>query len=152
MIYYVIKSFHEYRLRRHVMNKLASAPVLIKQSRGRREMKTNWLLSKFALLPIIIFCALAVAAQDEPAKQNAQDQPIARPIPQRTVGLDPGKVVRWTLRDAIMAALDKNVDIELERENVRLQQYDLIGLRGFYDPVTTSTIQYNRSITPSSFR
>lgn len=113
----------------------------------------------FASLSLIALCAwliaLPVAAQTTTTQQNPQSQdqqPVARPIPQRTIGLEPGKVVRWTLRDAIVTALEKNVDIELERENVRLQQYDLIAAQGFYDPVTTSTIQYGRSISPTSFR
>src|SRR5262249_18047515 len=77
---------------------------------------------------------------------------VARPIPPRSVGLDPGKVVKWRLRDPILAALDKNVDIELQRENVRLMQYDLISAQGVSDPVTTSRILYNKSASPNSFR
>lgn len=97
-----------------------------------------------------------VTAQDPPApSQSATIQTqdiVARPIPERTVGLEPGKVVRWALRDAIMAALDKNVDIDLERENVRLMQYDLIAAQGFYDPAVTSSILYNKSTQATSFR
>jgi HAE1 family hydrophobic/amphiphilic exporter-1 len=80
------------------------------------------------------------------------DQIVSHPIPQRTIGLDPGKVVRWTQRDAIIAALEKNVDIELERENVKLAQFDVFSVLGVYDPLTSSTIQYSRSIRPTSFR
>src|SRR5215813_11869159 len=106
-----------------------------------------------------IFCAslisLSVVAQDTTTTQNpaikTQDI-VARPIPPRTVGLEPGKVKQWSLRDAIMTALDNNVDIELERENSRLIQYDLIAAQGFYDPTTTSTILYNKSITPTASR
>src|SRR5262249_5352176 len=36
--------------------------------------------------------------------------------------------------------------------NVRLMQYDLIAAQGFYDPTTTSTILYNKSITPTAQR
>src|SRR5262245_10560215 len=97
---------------------------------------------QFASLSLALCCALpatlSVKAQDttpaqqqqttQPATQQAAPQapqtatpdPVSRPIPQRSVGLDPGKVVRWNLRDAVLAALAKNVDIELERENVRL--------------------------------
>ena len=106
-----------------------------------------------------MFCAslisLSVAAQDPPPAQIPpiqEQQIVARPIPPRTVGLEPGKVVKWTLRDAITNALEKNIDIELERENVRLMQYDLIAAQGFYDPTTTSTILYNKSIRATSFR
>src|SRR5262245_22080442 len=106
-----------------------------------------------------IFCAslipMCAAAQDTPATQSAPIQIeniVSRPIPTRTSGLEPGKVVRWTLRDAILAALEKNVDIELERENTRMMQYDLIAAQGYYDPTTTSRIFYNKSGTPNSFR
>ncbi|MGH9936881.1 MAG: TolC family protein, partial [Blastocatellia bacterium] len=106
-----------------------------------------------------LFCAslisLSVAAQDTPPAQIPpiqEQQIVARPVPRRTVGLEPGKVVKWALRDAITTALEKNIDIELERENVRLMQYDLIAAQGFYDPTTTSTILYNKSIRATSFR
>jgi HAE1 family hydrophobic/amphiphilic exporter-1 len=91
------------------------------------------------------------SAQPQQPEMNPQDI-VSRPIPARTIGLDPGKVVKWSLRDAIMAALDKNVDIDLQRENVRLMQYDLISYQGVYDPVTTSRILYNKSTSPNAFR
>jgi len=100
--------------------------------------------------------ALSANAQDpataQQAPQTTTNVPVSRPIPQRTVGLEPDKVVRWTLRDAVTAALAKNVDIELERENVRLKQYDLIAAQGYYDPSATSTLLYRRSSTPTSSR
>src|SRR6476646_1728388 len=58
-------------------------------------------------------------AQNPGQTGSGQIPPLSRPVPERTVGLEPGKVVRWTMRDAIMAALDKNADIEIERENVK---------------------------------
>ena len=85
-----------------------------------------WAVARnFMSLNLTVFCAifcaslfsLPVAAQDTPATQSAQSQEqiVSRPIPPRTVGLDPGKIVKWSLRDAIMTALEKNVDIDLER-------------------------------------
>src|SRR5262249_53124023 len=53
------------------------------------------------------------------------------------------------LKDAILAALDKNVEIELEKETVRFTQYELISAQGYYDPTTTSRILYNKSIFPN---
>jgi len=122
-------------------------------------MKTNRLWAAARKFLSLSLCAslisAPVAAQDPPATQNPQPQEqqiVARPILPRTVGLEPGKVVKWTLRDAITTALEKNIDIELERENVRLMQYDLIAAQGFYDPTTTSTIFYNRSARPTATR
>lgn len=121
---------------------------------------------RLAGLTLIACCALPAFAQDpppptpqptttptpQPINQTPDQQPVARPIPARTIGLESGKVVRWTLRDAITAALDKNVDIELERENVRLMQYDLIAAQGFYDPSISVATLYNRSAIPNTFR
>jgi outer membrane protein len=133
-------------------------------------MKNNWLRASarnylsLSLAPCLtafcaIFCAslitMSAAAQDTQAPQSAAIQTqdiVARPIPKRTVGLEPGKIVRWTLRDAILAALEKNVEIDLERENTRMLQYDLIATQGFYDPRTTSEIFYNRSSRATAAR
>jgi len=127
----------------------------------------------FASLSLAVCCTLPAAlparAQDpattptqqqqQPATPPATQQPppatsniVSRPIAQRSIGLEANKVVRWTLRDAVTAALAKNVDIELERENVRLKQYDLIAAQGYYDPAVVSTLLYNRSSTPTSSR
>jgi HAE1 family hydrophobic/amphiphilic exporter-1 len=51
-----------------------------------------------------------------------------------------------------MAALEKNVEIELERENTRMMQFDLIAAQGFYDPRMTSEIFYNRSSRATASR
>ena len=74
-----------------------------------------------------------------------------QPIPDRSVGLDPGKIVRWSLRDAIMMALENNVEIQIEKENVRLAEYDLFAARGFYDPTFTSRISWAPQRTPNAF-
>jgi outer membrane protein TolC len=84
--------------------------------------------------------------------ENPQDYEIPAPIPDRTIGLEPGKVVRWSMRDATLAALDKSVDIELEKETVRLAQWDLLAAQGIYDPTTTSTIGYNSNTSPNTLR
>jgi outer membrane protein len=130
---------------------------------------------------LTVFCAvffaslisMPVAAQDTPAPpssskdiqtpgaDNRKGRPsssiqirniVARPVPERTVGLEPGKVVRWTLKDAILAGLEKNVNIQLEQVKVRISQYNLIKAQGFYNPTTTSTILYNKSIFPNVAR
>jgi outer membrane protein len=129
-------------------------------------MNNNWLRAAardfFSLPPCLtVFCALICAslismpavAQD--TTTTPQSTPIqienivARPVPKRTVGLDPDKVVNWTKKDAILAALEKNVDIELERETVRFTQYSLISAQGFYDPQASSRFVYNKSIFPN---
>ncbi len=119
------------------------------------------LVSLTLAVSCVLPAAIPAAAQDSAAAprgdqqatqtQSSQDQPTARPIPQRTVGLEPGKVVRWTLRDAILNALDKNVDIELERENVKLAGFDIMAARGVYDLTTGATFNYESVKRPNSF-
>jgi len=77
--------------------------------------------------------------------------PLSQPIPTRTVGLEPGKVVNWTLRDAIVTALDKNVDIEIERENVKLAGFDIVAAYGAYDLNGSTTSLYESARRPNSF-
>lgn len=117
----------------------------------------------FASLSLAICCALTAAvpaaAQDNASNQTAQqdqrsqtvsDDPVARPIPQRTVGLQPGKVARWTLRDAILAALENNPDIEIERTNVRQAGFDFLAAQGAYDPIFTQGVSYVSSGQPNT--
>ncbi len=121
-------------------------------------------LRKFASVFLAICFVLPVPtaglAQDAAvgAKSNSGNggqadgkQNMTRQIPQRTVGLEPGKVVRWTLRDAVLNALEKNVDIELERENVRLSQYDIVAALGFYDFSTSAAFSFLSAKSPNSF-
>jgi outer membrane protein len=77
--------------------------------------------------------------------------PLSQPIPTRTVGLEPGKVVNWTLRDSIVTALDKNVDIEIERENVKLAGFDIVAAYGAYDLNGSTTSLYESAKRPNSF-
>lgn len=121
--------------------------------------------SMTALLLLLLF-ALPVAAQNPtptptPTSQTQQtqtpqvttepmDQYVSRPIPLRSAGLEPGKVKHWTLRDAILAALENNPDIELERSNVRQAQFDVISAQGAYDPISTPGILYTSTNTPNT--
>ena len=113
-------------------------------------MKTNRLFRALASLTLALCCAAVALAQDQATQQTAQEQPVSRPIPQRSVGLDPGKMVRWTLRDAIFAALENNADIELERASVRQAQYDVIAAQGAYDPQSTHGFQYTSTNQPNT--
>lgn len=111
-------------------------------------MKKNVKASFLAVLLSVSVGAVPALAQDQaPA---AQDQPVSRPIPKRTVGLEPGKIVKWTLRDAVLAALENNADIELERVNVRQAQYDVIAAQGAYDPQSTQGLTYTSTNQPNT--
>ncbi len=101
-------------------------------------------------MPIRLLAGLLVALLLGGAALAQDAQPTARPIPQRTVGLEPGKVARWSLRDAILAALENNPDIEIERANVRQAQYDVISAQGAYDPTSTHGFNYSSAGQPKT--
>lgn len=118
-----------------------------------------FLKDRKSLLTILFTCALfspSVFAQTPtPPASMIQTQSLQpRPIPQGTVGVDSSKVLSWSLRDAIITALERNVDIQLERENVRLAEFDLYAARGVYDPSFTSTLSFSpqrfANATPSA--
>ncbi len=90
-------------------------------------------------------------AQEAGGDKSGVVAPLSRPLPQRTVGLEPGRVTNWTLRDAILTALEKNVDIELERENVKLAGFDIVAAYGAYDLTSTTTSLYESAKRPNSF-
>ena len=97
------------------------------------------------------------APKQEPAPQPNLPAPAQPATPSQTTpahlaGVEADKIVRWTLKDAIMAALEKNPDIEIARHNVRLSQFDVLAAQGVYDPITSSTLNYNSQKTPNVSR
>lgn len=120
------------------------------------------LLPRF--IAIFTFAAVAavvpVSAQDEPVAKNvtpavsseAEDKtpPAAAksPTPRANfarVGVQTAVPISLSLEDAIRRALASNNDIELSRDDVRIQETSIRSIRGFYDPVFTVSPTYNRN-------
>ena len=93
-------------------------------------------------LAVAIVGNLPVFAQDA-----GQHQHLA-PAPR--VGVDAGKVVKLTLREAVTLALENNRDIEVERDNVRLGEFDLRAAQGIFDPSLVTSLAYEHRNTPVS--
>ncbi|MDX2033378.1 MAG: TolC family protein [Blastocatellia bacterium] len=64
------------------------------------------------------------------------------------VGIDAGKRKTLTLRDAMLMSLENNRDIEVERLNVQMNEFDVKGSMGAYDPTVSATFFYDRRNTP----
>src|SRR5262245_15939282 len=133
----------------------------VKTSLGASEiMEMDWqraFTNTLARL-ILAYGLAALAFGQTPApKQEPSTQPnlpaLAKPAttsqttPAHLAGVEADNIVRWTLKDAIMAALEKNPDIEIARHNVRLSQFDVLAAQGAYDPITSSTLNYNSQKT-----
>ncbi len=90
-------------------------------------------ISNYALM-VGLLIALAVA--------EASAQQAAR------AGVDVAKTRRLTLREAITAALEANRDIEIERINVQMNEFDLRASEGVYDPKLSAGFYFDHRNTP----
>jgi HAE1 family hydrophobic/amphiphilic exporter-1 len=68
--------------------------------------------------------------------------------PAQRVGIAVDKQIVITLREAVAMALENNRDIEIERLNTQINEYDLRAAKGVYDPSLTSSIYYDRQTLP----
>lgn len=75
-------------------------------------------------------------------------QPSLAQQPAQRVGVAADKQINLTLRDAVMMALENNRDIEIERINTQLNEFDLRTAKGVYDPTLANTVYYQRQTTP----
>ncbi|MGH9767325.1 MAG: TolC family protein [Blastocatellia bacterium] len=96
------------------------------------------------LLTVILLIVPVSYGQDHP--QSA----IRNPQSEARVGVNPSKRVTLTLRDAMSLALENNRDIEVERLNVQMNEFDLWAAQGFYDPALSATFYYDRRSIPAT--
>jgi HAE1 family hydrophobic/amphiphilic exporter-1 len=64
----------------------------------------------------------------------------AAQTPERRVGVQTSNRKSLTLREAVMMALENNRDIEIERLNARMNEFDLRAAKGVYDPSLTASV------------
>ncbi len=84
--------------------------------------------------------------------QDAVNPQSRSPSPQSDVrvGVDSTKRATLTLRDAMLMALENNRDIEVERLNVQMNEFDLRAAQGVYDPSLAATFYYDRRLIPAT--
>lgn len=92
----------------------------------------------------------ANTASTTQATTSAQEPHAVDTLPTERVGVDKNKTVKLGIHDAVLMALSNNVDIEVERGNVQIAQYNYAATRGNYDPVLGSTINFNSAVTPTA--
>src|SRR5476651_2307204 len=134
---------------------------LIEQaSKGLKFMRSigssNW--QQLCCVAAIFACAVLLTLIIS-STANAQDQkPTVVPIkegqptvnpPVKPNPLDDDKTVNWTLNDAISTALENNVDISIERKNVRIAELSLRAAEGVYDPVFTASPTFTSNVQPN---
>jgi len=87
--------------------------------------------------------ARTAAQQFAAARADADDAGQARPAP-----TTPGPSVELSLDEATARALERNLDIAVERLNPQLQEYNLARLRGTYRPTVTSVVGHRAVVQP----
>ena len=110
--------------------------------------------------PIVAFSQEGIVArgQEPPAPAGQQQNPAQNPITQplalspevthQRVGIRDGEVQALALQDAITMALQNNLDIEQFRQGVQIAERNLFALRGVYDILSTSDVNYRSQTIP----
>jgi len=103
--------------------------------------------SASGLLAIVLLITPTALAQDNPQSSTSKGRD---PQSESRVGVNPSKRVMLTLRDAMTMALENNRDIDVERLNVQMTEFDLRGAQGFYDPNLATTLYYDHRAIPAT--
>lgn len=90
----------------------------------------------------------ASGAQQPPAPSQL-DRSTYQPSAQR-VGVDTNQALKLLLRDAVVMALNKNLDIAVQRYNVKEAEYDLLAARGVYDVIPGATLRTQSNTQPTA--
>jgi HAE1 family hydrophobic/amphiphilic exporter-1 len=101
----------------------------------------------YNLLAVILLVAPTSYGQDNPQSASSNGR---NPQSDVRVGVNPAKRVTLTLKDAMSMALENNRDIEVERLNVQMNEFDVRAAQGFYDPSLATTLYYDRNLIPAT--
>jgi outer membrane protein len=92
-------------------------------------------LGMFTAISILALVSVVARGQD-----NSQSE--------KRIGVDSSKRTTLTLRDAMLMALENNRDIEVERLNVQMNEFDVTSAQGVYDPALATSFYYDRRTVP----
>lgn len=69
-------------------------------------------------------------------------------VQESRIGVDTTKRVPLTMREAVTFALENNRDIAIERENVKLNEWDVKAAMSPYDPTINTSLTFDRRNLP----
>ncbi|MGH9841326.1 MAG: TolC family protein [Blastocatellia bacterium] len=113
------------------------------KAKGKRQKAKGLVLQIFV---IVVSITPFASAQDSANPQSANRKPQS----EKRVGVDSAKRVTLTLRDAMLMALENNRDIEVERLNVQMNEFDVTAAQGAYDPSLSASLYYDRRTIPAT--
>src|SRR5262245_52927550 len=100
------------------------------------------------LISLNLLLIVALLTMMSEASAQTPTAAVSRPEPGRRIGVQSSNRAPLTLRDAVMMALENNRDIEIERLNTRMNEFDLRAAKGFYDPALAASVFYDHRATP----
>ncbi len=100
-------------------------------------------LSIFAVLVSMLNAAASAQTNDE--SKVAVNRKADAPIDLKRVGVAQDQVLTLGLDEAIRMALNNNNDIELARDDVKVNEALLRSAEGVYDPIISSTSSFRRN-------
>src|SRR5262245_13313312 len=109
-----------------------------RQKTGKGSQKAQYFIAVLVGVSTLIVSAVYGAFAQE------------MPKTEQRVGVDQTKKVNMTMRDAMLLALENNRDIEVERLNVQMAQFDVLSAQGAYDPALATTLYYDRRLVPAT--
>lgn len=99
-----------------------------------------------------IFCLLGSISFTVSAQEKPQDFPVSNNFAGNTtysrIGIDENKVLALSLEDTVKMVLDRNLDVQIEKGNIKLAEYSFQSARGFYDLSLGSFLGYKLNTTP----
>jgi HAE1 family hydrophobic/amphiphilic exporter-1 len=87
--------------------------------------------------PTAMLAQATAGPEPQPAQSEQRGYSLGRvkPLKVKRVGIDVDNLVYISLHEAILKALENNNDIQVQRNNVKISELAIRGLKGFYDPV-----------------
>src|SRR5262245_60667183 len=147
----------------HASGVLIAKQESVNRARRRRAYRRGALrmTGTFILVFVALSCALGQTPASSPVASTPDTKVSAiavdyradtkRPMPALTrTGVDLAEQQPMTLRDANTLALQNNKDIEVARDNVKIAEFDLLTVRGSYDPKFSAQTYFERIKTPAT--
>src|SRR6266446_6783674 len=140
--------------------------------RGKREFSSvssaqtsaSFAVKFFIFAALLCVLKASAQAQEPSPTPSPQQQTLSvpsvstdyranpnKPLPSlNRIGVDTAEQKPLALGEAITMALQNNKDIEVARDHVKIAEYDLLTVRGAYDPKFSAQSYYEKIKTPAA--
>lgn len=114
----------------------------------QKKNKVYWVIfmkRTLSIFAVLISIFNAASAQTSDASRVAANTKSDAPIDLKRVGVAQDEVLALSLDDAIRMAFNNNNEIDLARDDVKVNEALLRGAEGVYDPIISSRSSFRRN-------